>query len=186
MGQFGDAGLQLISEHLHKLQVLNLCETPVTDKGLACLASKFFSHFLFLNQILFNCFFKWLQVWRVCASWIWTARRCQCRHLKNWSKNCRRFKNVTSGTRTLGDKMGRGNTSSRERPTLSFPRMPNLFSASDHNNNNHRPAAVPSIPIATPISFSALDIIQRVKHRPISSNWPINSVEFFFFFLNIP
>jgi len=38
--QFGDAGLQLISEHLHKLQVLNLCETPVTDKGLACLASK--------------------------------------------------------------------------------------------------------------------------------------------------
>lgn len=37
--QFGDAGLQLISEHLHKLQVLNLCETPVTDKGLASLAS---------------------------------------------------------------------------------------------------------------------------------------------------
>ncbi|XP_045029617.1 C-Maf-inducing protein isoform X2 [Daphnia magna] len=37
--QFGDPGLQLISEHLHKLQVLNLCETPVTDKGLACLAS---------------------------------------------------------------------------------------------------------------------------------------------------
>ena len=40
--QFGDTGLQLISEHLHKLQVLNLCETPVTDKGLACLASKSF------------------------------------------------------------------------------------------------------------------------------------------------
>ncbi|XP_012941992.1 C-Maf-inducing protein [Aplysia californica] len=37
--QFGDQGLQTISEHLHKLQVLNLCETPVTDKGLACLAS---------------------------------------------------------------------------------------------------------------------------------------------------
>ncbi|XP_057377088.1 C-Maf-inducing protein-like [Daphnia carinata] len=37
--QFGDPGLQLISEHLHKLQVLNLCETPVTDKGVACLAS---------------------------------------------------------------------------------------------------------------------------------------------------
>jgi len=37
--QFGDAGLQLISEHLHKLQVLNLCETPVTDKGLVSLAS---------------------------------------------------------------------------------------------------------------------------------------------------
>jgi len=35
--QFGDTGLQLISEHLHKLQVLNLCETPVTDKGLSCL-----------------------------------------------------------------------------------------------------------------------------------------------------
>ena len=38
--QFGDSGLQLISEHLHKLQVLNLCETPVTDKGLSCLQSK--------------------------------------------------------------------------------------------------------------------------------------------------
>ncbi|KAK2149680.1 hypothetical protein LSH36_442g03107 [Paralvinella palmiformis] len=37
--QFGDAGLQLLSEHLHKLQVLNLCETPVTDKGLSSLSS---------------------------------------------------------------------------------------------------------------------------------------------------
>ncbi|KAG7166918.1 C-Maf-inducing protein-like [Homarus americanus] len=37
--QFGDVGLQLISEHLHKLQVLNLCETPVTDKGLEALAA---------------------------------------------------------------------------------------------------------------------------------------------------
>ncbi|XP_029653026.1 C-Maf-inducing protein isoform X1 [Octopus sinensis] len=37
--QFGDAGLQLISEHLVRLQVLNLCETPVTDKGLICLAA---------------------------------------------------------------------------------------------------------------------------------------------------
>ncbi|XP_014679900.1 PREDICTED: C-Maf-inducing protein-like [Priapulus caudatus] len=37
--QFGDCGLQLISEHLHKLQVLNLCETPVTDKGLISLTS---------------------------------------------------------------------------------------------------------------------------------------------------
>ena len=46
--QFGDAGLQLISEHLHKLQVLNLCETPVTDKGLACLASKPPAHAQFL------------------------------------------------------------------------------------------------------------------------------------------
>lgn len=35
--QFGDSGLQLLSEHLHKLQVLNLCETPVTDKGLTSL-----------------------------------------------------------------------------------------------------------------------------------------------------
>ncbi|GFN79289.1 C-maf-inducing protein, partial [Plakobranchus ocellatus] len=37
--QFGDQGLQIISEHLHKLQVLNLCETPVTDTGLTCLAA---------------------------------------------------------------------------------------------------------------------------------------------------
>ena len=36
--QFGDTGLQLLSEHLHKLQVLNLCETRVTDKGLVCLS----------------------------------------------------------------------------------------------------------------------------------------------------
>ncbi|CAG2108981.1 unnamed protein product [Medioppia subpectinata] len=37
--QFGDIGLQLISEHLHRLQVLNLCETPVTDKGLKYLTA---------------------------------------------------------------------------------------------------------------------------------------------------
>lgn len=37
--QFGDAGLQMISEHLQKLQVLNLCETPVSDKGISSLAS---------------------------------------------------------------------------------------------------------------------------------------------------
>ncbi|XP_020288301.1 C-Maf-inducing protein-like [Pseudomyrmex gracilis] len=37
--QFGDAGLQLISEHLQQLQVLNLCETPVSDKGISMLAS---------------------------------------------------------------------------------------------------------------------------------------------------
>ncbi|WAR11684.1 CMIP-like protein [Mya arenaria] len=37
--QFGDVGVQKISEHLHKLQVLNLCETPVTDKGLSCIAA---------------------------------------------------------------------------------------------------------------------------------------------------
>ncbi|KAL8560901.1 hypothetical protein ACOMHN_059085 [Nucella lapillus] len=37
--QFGDTGLELISEHLQKLQVLNLCETPVTDKGLVSLTA---------------------------------------------------------------------------------------------------------------------------------------------------
>lgn len=37
--QFGDAGLQLLAEHLSKLQVLNLCETPMTDKGLLSLAA---------------------------------------------------------------------------------------------------------------------------------------------------
>ncbi|KOC64130.1 C-Maf-inducing protein [Habropoda laboriosa] len=37
--QFGDAGLQMISEHMQKLQVLNLCETPVSDKGISTLAS---------------------------------------------------------------------------------------------------------------------------------------------------
>ncbi|KAL6265642.1 hypothetical protein P5V15_002435 [Pogonomyrmex californicus] len=37
--QFGDTGLQMISEHLQKLQVLNLCETPVSDKGISTLAS---------------------------------------------------------------------------------------------------------------------------------------------------
>lgn len=36
--QFGDVGVQLISEHLTRLQVLNLCETRVTDKGLESLA----------------------------------------------------------------------------------------------------------------------------------------------------
>ena len=39
--KFGDEGLELISEHLQRLQVLNLCETPVTDKGLTCLACKY-------------------------------------------------------------------------------------------------------------------------------------------------
>ncbi len=37
--QFGDAGLRLLSEHLTMLQVLNLCETPVTDAGLLALSS---------------------------------------------------------------------------------------------------------------------------------------------------
>ncbi|CAG0914981.1 unnamed protein product [Notodromas monacha] len=36
---FGDEGLELICEHLTQLQVLNMCETPVTDKGLQCLTS---------------------------------------------------------------------------------------------------------------------------------------------------
>jgi len=44
--QFGDSGLQLLSEHMPKLQVLNLCETPVTDKGLSCLAGLFHSLFM--------------------------------------------------------------------------------------------------------------------------------------------
>lgn len=42
--KFGDEGLELISEHLQRLQVLNLCETPVTDKGLACLACNLYSY----------------------------------------------------------------------------------------------------------------------------------------------
>ncbi len=83
--------------------------------------------------------------------------------------------------------MGRGNNTSQEGPLdkqpaspLQFPRMPSLSSASDHNNNNinRRRHLPPSTPTATPISFSALDIIRHVKHRPTSSNWPINSVEF--------
>ncbi|XP_055030928.2 C-Maf-inducing protein [Misgurnus anguillicaudatus] len=37
--QFGDVGLRLLSEHLACLQVLNLCETPVTDAGLVSLSS---------------------------------------------------------------------------------------------------------------------------------------------------
>ena len=45
--KFGDQGLELISEHLQRLQVLNLCETPVTDKGLACLACKYQNNFIF-------------------------------------------------------------------------------------------------------------------------------------------
>nr|CAD7405493.1 unnamed protein product [Timema cristinae] len=35
--QFGDTGLLMIAEHLHKLQVLNLCETQVSDRGIAAL-----------------------------------------------------------------------------------------------------------------------------------------------------
>ncbi|CAF1613081.1 unnamed protein product [Rotaria sp. Silwood1] len=36
--QFGDTALELISEHLNQIEVLNLCETSVTDKGLTYLA----------------------------------------------------------------------------------------------------------------------------------------------------
>ncbi|XP_071785114.1 C-Maf-inducing protein-like [Asterias amurensis] len=35
--QFGDSGLELITEHMHCLESLNLCETQVTDEGLRCL-----------------------------------------------------------------------------------------------------------------------------------------------------
>ncbi|XP_076370936.1 C-Maf-inducing protein-like isoform X3 [Tachypleus tridentatus] len=37
--QFDDSGVMLISEHLYKLEVLNLCETQVTDKGLITLSN---------------------------------------------------------------------------------------------------------------------------------------------------
>ncbi|KAG1665382.1 C-Maf-inducing protein [Nymphon striatum] len=37
--QLGDSGLQLICDHLPKLQVLNLCEAPVSDKSIASLGS---------------------------------------------------------------------------------------------------------------------------------------------------
>ncbi|CAF3404799.1 unnamed protein product [Rotaria socialis] len=37
--RFGDAGLELLSEHLYRLEVLNLCETSITNKGLTYLAS---------------------------------------------------------------------------------------------------------------------------------------------------
>ncbi|ESO07947.1 hypothetical protein HELRODRAFT_75160, partial [Helobdella robusta] len=36
---FTDSGLQLISDHLDNLEVLNLCETLVTSQGILCLAS---------------------------------------------------------------------------------------------------------------------------------------------------
>ena len=39
--QFGDDGLLLITEHLHKLEELNLCETYVTNKSLPSLAGEF-------------------------------------------------------------------------------------------------------------------------------------------------
>ncbi|XP_017767648.1 PREDICTED: C-Maf-inducing protein-like isoform X2 [Eufriesea mexicana] len=48
--QFGDAGLQMISEHLQTLQVLNLCETPVSDKGISTLTSLTSLRELILNS----------------------------------------------------------------------------------------------------------------------------------------
>ncbi|KAI5709619.1 hypothetical protein M8J75_001674 [Diaphorina citri] len=37
--QFGDTGLRKISEHLTQLEVLNLCETPITDSGIVALCA---------------------------------------------------------------------------------------------------------------------------------------------------
>ena len=51
--QFGDAGLELLSEHMQKLQVLNLCETPVTDKGLNCLSGKKGHVVCFLDECMY-------------------------------------------------------------------------------------------------------------------------------------
>lgn len=56
--QFGDPGLQELSEHLHKLQVLNLCETPVTDKGLCCLSCTY--------NICMHMLYNYVQVLRIC------------------------------------------------------------------------------------------------------------------------
>lgn len=50
--QFGDAGLQMISEHLQKLQVLNLCETPVSDKGISTLACEYLDQTLGFSVII--------------------------------------------------------------------------------------------------------------------------------------
>ena len=36
--QFGDVGLQLISDNLQNLEELNLCETYVTDKGISAIS----------------------------------------------------------------------------------------------------------------------------------------------------
>lgn len=52
--QFGDAGLQMISEHLQKLQVLNLCETPVSDKGISTLACEYYNNSK-VYHIVYNC-----------------------------------------------------------------------------------------------------------------------------------
>ena len=56
--KFGDQGLELISEHLQQLQVLNLCETPVTDKGLSCLACNYSIYFTLsvFDRLKFNCY----------------------------------------------------------------------------------------------------------------------------------
>ncbi|CAF4011051.1 unnamed protein product [Rotaria sp. Silwood1] len=48
--RFGDAGLELISQHLNQLEVLNLSETSVTDKGLTYLAKMKMLRKLYLNS----------------------------------------------------------------------------------------------------------------------------------------
>lgn len=52
--QFGDAGLRLLSEHLTMLQVLNLCETPVTDAGLLALSCECGAGLVLLSTPLVN------------------------------------------------------------------------------------------------------------------------------------
>jgi hypothetical protein len=65
--QFGDTGLQLLSEHMQKLQVLNLCETPVTDRGLSSLSSMKSLRKLNLNSTHLSALtFEGLKVWASC------------------------------------------------------------------------------------------------------------------------
>ncbi|KAK3707967.1 hypothetical protein QZH41_010719 [Actinostola sp. cb2023] len=47
---FDDLGLQMVAEHLHHLETLNLCETPVTDVGLSCLVVMTSLRYLNLNS----------------------------------------------------------------------------------------------------------------------------------------
>lgn len=83
--QFGDAGLRLLSEHLACLQVLNLCETPVTDAGLLALSCKNTHTSGAWKSISFPCVYIYFgslwhylsQPWKVCAVWTWTARSSQ-------------------------------------------------------------------------------------------------------------
>lgn len=93
--KFGDEGLELISEHLQRLEVLNLCETHVTDKGLSCLACKlrilfrlrFFKKInrLILQHIKWNALYNWnfyFKLWNNWKNWIWTAQIWVHSHLK--------------------------------------------------------------------------------------------------------